>query len=225
VTQWTKHLEGFFFSRLFPTLRKHCQKAGGSENDHNHRPPCLISKSDSATHILSFSGVVIAAQVRLQWTQCKSSLTQMCQEQRFPVVTPEPWYRKSYCVNGTAGFIQWYNLFSYYDELCKNDQSHRASVVARITKDCARALGRGTRSKNSRQSLASAIHTWRSTLRPLRIWGGEWGQYRLLFSGSVLTSWKLEQLFTQREITRTGRWSQTIYPGCCWHLFDKVSWF
>ena len=44
-----------------------------AENDHNHRPPCLISKSDSATHVLSFSGVVIAAQVRLQWTQCKSS--------------------------------------------------------------------------------------------------------------------------------------------------------
>ena len=81
--------------------------------------------------------------------------------------------------------------------MCKNDQSHRASVVARITKDCARTLGRGTRSKNSRQSLASAIYTWKSALRPLRIWGGEWGQYRLLFSGSVLTNWKLEHHFTQ----------------------------
>jgi len=48
----------------------------------------------------------------------------------------------------------------------KNDQSHCARVVARANKDSARALGRGTRSKNPRQSPPSAIHNWKPRILP-----------------------------------------------------------
>jgi len=34
------------------------------------------------------------------------------------------------------------------------------------------------------------------------------------------SDWKLEHHFTHRKRARTGRGSQTISPGCHWHLFD-----
>jgi len=44
-------------------------------------------------------------------------------------------------------FAQPYNLGSKYHEMPKNNQTHRAAVVTRVTKDRDRALGRGPRSK------------------------------------------------------------------------------
>jgi len=101
----------------------------------------------------------------------------MCPQQRLQVVPNDiqmlqcKWHDR---------FAQWYNLGSNFYEMRKNDQNHRTSVVARANKDRPLALGRGVRSK-IHDSLPHQLSTSRGpTLRPLRIWGGEWGQRRVL---------------------------------------------
>jgi len=61
----------------------------------------------------------------------------------------------------------------------KIKEAHRASVVARVTKDRAR-LVRGSCSKNSGQPPHQPSTGWGRTFRPLCIWGGQWVQRRLL---------------------------------------------
>jgi len=34
------------------------------------------------------------------------------------------------------------------------------------------------------------------------------------------SDWRLEHHFNHRKRARTGRVGQTIFLGCCWHLFD-----
>jgi len=53
-----------------------------------------------------------------------------------------------------------------HHEVLKMNQNHRASIVARMTKDRARDLGRRTYSKNSPHVPPPAIHKWRPHVAP-----------------------------------------------------------
>jgi len=66
-------------------------------SDQKHHRSCLVKKSDTLKHSVSFSCVVIATWLPLRYTQCKASPTAAAPSR------DTRWYRKSCCVNGATG--------------------------------------------------------------------------------------------------------------------------
>jgi len=76
---------------------------------------------------------------------------------------------------------QWaYTLGSYYHEMRKINQTHRESVVARVARDSAHALGKAARSTNSRQSPPRAIYNRRSHVPPSTHLGRRMETYQII---------------------------------------------
>jgi len=131
------------------------------KRDQKYRSHCSIKKSDTAIHSLSFSSI---SDCRMNSLAVDS--VQIFSYTNVPTVTPSrgtPWYRKSSCVNGETG--------RYYDEMCKYIQTPREGPVRQICERLPYHLS------------TTGCHK----LRPLCIWGDEWGQPKVLL---LWETWK-----------------------------------
>jgi len=135
-------------------------------------------------------------------------------------------------------FVQRFNLGRYLYETCKIYQYHRALVISRVTMDRVPALcGGQDRSKNSRPSPPSTIYKGMPHFAlAMQHLGRRIRTMRLAHTSEDFKSKRKRQSchklvignwthhFTHRKRARTGRGSQKIFCGYCWHLFDQVSW-
>ena len=90
----------------------------------------------------------------------------------------------------------------------KNEQNHRALLVALVIKDRIRASGRGARSKNSRQSPPSAIRKWRTRVAPAAHLGRR-GQCRVLLYSVLMGDLKVTRKRQFYHKLVIGNWSIT----------------
>lgn len=107
-------------------------------------------------------------------------------------------------------FVQRYNLDCDYHEMCKINLTHRASVVARMTKDCVLSSCIGVRSK-IRHCLPNQVSTSGDpAFHPLRILWGELGQRRVLLNLGDLNATHKGQSCQKLVI---GNWNINSHTG------------
>jgi len=102
------------------------------QKGHNIRPHCQESTSDCAKHSLSLSNVAILHICSCSGRNARPLLHKRAFSNAFP------WYpllSQTLLCKWRVRFVHWYTLGSYCHEMRKIEQTHRASVVADVTKD------------------------------------------------------------------------------------------
>jgi len=125
-----------------------------------------------------------------------------------------PWYRKSCCRSGATDLPNHIIWGSYMK---------RTKLIKHVTKDHARERGALEKLVEGRvekihDSLSHQISTIGGPkLLPLRLWGGEWGQGRMLpiwetwktrINGNLATRWWLETGTSLHSLEKSTNWSR-----------------